>query len=120
MKSAQFALADPSLEMTRDERRRFAALERDVAAQARREVGRTRAVQQAVLDYAASGRIAGFSGLTVDLDRDIALVHAHALALERESPDYATASYLLSALVAMRTGGTNQATIAALGRVPRG
>ncbi len=119
VRSADAALADASLGSTRAERLRLENLRRAVEAKSRYEIGRTREIQRTVLEYAASGRISGFSGLAVDLDKDIALVHAHAEKIGPLSPDYATVSYLLSALVALRTGGTNQATLAALSAVPR-
>ena len=89
-----------------------------VEERSKTEVARTAAIQKKVLDYVAAGHIKGFSGLALDIEKDIDLVAAHAKTL-KPGDDYDTTSYLLSALVAIQTGNTNQATLNALRGIAR-
>jgi hypothetical protein len=104
-------------DMTATKVHQFEVLARAFYLSSTFELEELRSINHEILEYVGQGRIPGFSGLATNLDADIALVHKHAMEIGSENRHYYTVSYLLSALVAMRTGNANQATLKTLARV---
>lgn len=110
--AAEHAMRALSGEMDAKQNAMFRDLRRMIIQRSLYEVAQTKSAQDQALRYGRNA-IAGFSGQAYDLDQDIERVSRHAAAL-KPGPERESASFLLSALVALRTGPAHKAQVDAV------